>query len=57
MILFYLLIACFDWKIGIFQQTVVRVYYILKSGKCHKHGPLLTKSQSKASEAVTEVFL
>ena len=22
--------ACFDWKIGVFQQTVVRVYYILK---------------------------
>ena len=26
----YLFIACFDWKIGIFQQTVVMVYYILK---------------------------
>ena len=25
----YLFIACFDWKIGIFQQTVVRVCYIL----------------------------
>ena len=25
----YLFIACFDWKIGVFQQTVVRVYYIL----------------------------
>ena len=25
----YLVIACFDWKIGIFQQTVVKVYYIL----------------------------
>ena len=24
-----LFIACFDWKIGFFQQTVVRVYYIL----------------------------
>ena len=23
-------IACFDWKIGLFQQTVVRVYYIPK---------------------------
>ena len=23
-------IACFDWKIGVFQQTIVRVYYILK---------------------------
>ena len=27
---YYLLIAYFDWKIGVFQQTVVRVYYILK---------------------------
>ena len=25
-----LVIASFDWKIGVFQQTVVRVYYILK---------------------------
>ena len=25
----HLVIGCFDWKIGIFQQTVVRVYYIL----------------------------
>ena len=27
---YYLFIACFDWKVGVFQQTVVRVYYILK---------------------------
>ena len=26
----YLFIAYFDWKIRVFQQTVVRVYYILK---------------------------
>ena len=26
----YLVIGCFDWKIGVFQQTVVRFYYILK---------------------------
>ena len=26
----YLFIACFDEKIGVFQQTVVRVSYILK---------------------------
>ena len=26
----YLVIACFDWKIVVFQKTVVRVYYILK---------------------------
>ena len=24
-----LVIGCFDWKIGVFQQTVVMVYYIL----------------------------
>ena len=29
----YLFIACFDWKIDIFQQTVVRVYYIFKFGE------------------------
>ena len=27
----YLFIAGFEWKIGVFQQTVVRVYYILTS--------------------------
>ena len=27
----YLFIACFDWKIGVFKQTVVRVYYILNA--------------------------
>ena len=26
---YYLLTARFDWKIGDFQQTVVRVYFIL----------------------------
>ena len=26
----YLFIARFDWKISVFQKTVVRVYYILK---------------------------
>ena len=26
----YLVIGCFNWKICVFQQTVVRVYYILK---------------------------
>ena len=25
-----LVMGCFDWKIGVFRQTVVRVYYILK---------------------------
>ena len=27
----YLFLACFDWKIDVFQQSVVRVYYILNS--------------------------
>ena len=27
----YLFIACFDWKIQVFQQTVVRVYNILNT--------------------------
>ena len=27
----YLFIVCFDWKVGVFQKTVVRVYYVLKS--------------------------
>ena len=27
----YLFIACFDLKIDVFQQRVVRVYYILKA--------------------------
>ena len=27
----YLFIACFDGKIGVFQQTVVIVYYILNT--------------------------
>ena len=26
----YLFIASFDWKVGVLQQIVVRVYYILK---------------------------
>ena len=28
--IYYLFIACFDQKIGVFQQTVVRLHYILK---------------------------
>ena len=35
----YLFIASFDWKIGVFQQTVeqtvVRVYYIFNIYICH----------------------
>ena len=29
----YLSIACFNWKIGVFQQTVAKVYHILKKSK------------------------
>ena len=29
MIWCYLFIACFDWKIDLFRQTVVKIYYIL----------------------------
>ena len=29
----YLVIAFFNWKIGIFQQTLVRVYCILKAAR------------------------
>ena len=25
----YLVIGCLDWKIGVFQKSVVRIYYIL----------------------------
>ena len=27
---YYLVTGCFDWQFGIFQHSVVRVYYILK---------------------------
>ena len=27
----YLVIGCFDWKITVFQQTFVKVYYILNA--------------------------
>ena len=30
----YLVNGCFDWKNSVFQQTVVRIYYIFKSSKC-----------------------
>ena len=32
----YFVIGCFDWKIGVFQRTVVKVYYILKEIKILK---------------------
>ena len=33
----YLVIGCFDLKIGIFQQTVLRVYYMLKCKNGHNN--------------------
>ena len=39
----YLLIASFDWKIVVFQQTVLRVYYILNSFVCSKKKNYLKK--------------
>ena len=32
----YLVIGCFGWKIGVFQQTAVKVYCILKMGNPSK---------------------
>ena len=29
--IYYLVIGCFHWKTGFFQQTVVMVYYILNT--------------------------
>ena len=29
----YLYIVCFDWKIGVFQQTVAMLYYVFKRKK------------------------
>ena len=33
----YDVIGCFDWKNGVFQQTVVRIYYIFKSSYLKKN--------------------
>ena len=29
----YLYIVCFDWKIGVFQQTVAMLYFVFKRKK------------------------
>ena len=42
----YLVIAFFDWKIGVFQQRVVRVYWILKLLEKYKQ-PLKMLSEFK----------
>ena len=34
-ILIYLFIACFDWKVGVFHETVIRVYHILNKTIIH----------------------
>ena len=30
-----LFIACFDWKVGVFHETVIRVYYIINETIIH----------------------
>ena len=47
----YLFIVCFDWKIGVFQQTVVRVYYILKA--VHKNNPRTHSLQQNEKAVLT----
>ena len=53
--LFYLFIPCFDWKISIFQQTVVRVYYFLKS--CKISGQIFGLNSSFLSNRQLQVVL
>ena len=50
----YLGIGCFEWNIGIFQQTVVRVYYILKVtqkwSQTYKDGARIQKKKKKKED-------
>ena len=50
----YLFIACFDWKIGIFQKTVVRVCYILN---CNNKTSALPPRTHPAWDVVTTSHL
>ena len=38
-----LVIGCFNWKIRVFQQRIVRVYYILKDQREELSSPGLTE--------------
>ena len=51
----YLVIGCFDWIIVIFQEVVVRVYYILKILNTSKN--LLFFSSRKITCLVVETWL
>ena len=43
----YLVIGCFDWKISVFQQAVVRVYYIFKgNSSTREKNAVLLKSKT-----------
>ena len=48
----YLVIGCFDWKIGVFQQAVVRVYYILNEPKFRE---ILSLSSGNVNDYVAHV--
>ena len=55
--------GCFYWKIGAFQQTVVKVYYILKnrSGGVRGGGGLLNRQNllnvAKVIEMLCDSFI
>ena len=55
----YLFIACFDWKIDVFKQTVVRVYYILNnnsSAYINAHWPILFTCSLEEQQWGTTMF-
>ena len=45
----YLVIACFDWKLGVFQQAVWRIYYILNEFISHSKVILLFRSLNQSN--------
>ena len=51
----YLFIAYFDWKIGVFQPTVVTVYYILKYVLKDNHLLLLPMAMEGHKKVVLEL--
>ena len=52
----YLFIACFDWKISVFQKGVVRIYCILKMGIFNHFSLHSIKSELENKEKVNEQF-
>ena len=51
----YLFTGCFHWKIGVFQQNVVRVYYILK-GATKLQTKVIFMSATKIGENTTNIL-